>query len=239
MTSFQTIRARAEQRKGGAEKLQALLPPKRDAAALAALSDDRVLAEMAKRIFSAGFAWSVIETKWSGFEEAFLGFVPELLTLQPDEFWDGLLSDKRIVRNGAKIMAVRANAFFVAEIARDHGSFGKFLAEWPSSDQAGLLNLLAKRGARLGGNTGPMLLRFLGYDGFTLSKDVIACLRDAGVDIPEAVKSKRDLAKMQAQFNAWAKETRLGYAQLSKICALSVGENYSPEELHTRIGGGD
>jgi len=236
MTSFQTVLARAEQRKSGAEKLQALLPPKHDAAAPAALSDERVLAEMAKRIFSAGFAWSVIETKWSGFEEAFLGFVPELLTLQPDEFWDGLLSDKRIVRNGAKIMAVRANAFFVAEIARDHGSFGKFLAEWPSSDQAGLLNLLAKRGARLGGNTGPMLLRFLGYDGFTLSKDVIACLRDAGVDIHEAVKSKRDLAKMQAQFNAWAKETGLGYAQLSKICALSVGENYTPEEPHARMG---
>ena len=52
---------------------------------------------MAKRIFSAGFAWSVIETKWPGFEAAFLGFMPGLLTLQPDEFWDGLLSDKRML----------------------------------------------------------------------------------------------------------------------------------------------
>ena len=86
MTLFQTIRARAEQRKGGAENLQALLPPKHDAAALVALADDRVLAEMAKRIFSAGFAWSVIETKWLGFEAAFLGFAPGLLTLQQDEF---------------------------------------------------------------------------------------------------------------------------------------------------------
>jgi 3-methyladenine DNA glycosylase Tag len=149
------------------------------------------------------------------------------------------LIDKRIVRNGAKIMAVRTNAFFVAEIAREYGGFGKFPAQWPASDQARLLDLLAKRGARLGGDTGPMLLRFLGYDGFTLSKDVIACLRDAGVDIPEAVKSKRDLAKMQAQFNAWAKESGLGYAQMSRICALSVGENYAPEELHARMGGGD
>jgi 3-methyladenine DNA glycosylase Tag len=239
MMPFQNVQARAEHRKGGAGKLKALLPPKHDPAALAALADDRVLAEMAKRIFSAGFAWSVIENKWAGFEEAFLGFAPGRLTFQPDEFWDRLLIDKRIVRNGAKIMAVRANAFFVAEIAREYGSFGKFLAQWPASDQAGLLDLLAKRGARLGGNTGPMLLRFLGYDGFTLSKDVITCLRDAGVDIPEAVKSKGDLAKMQAQFNAWAKETGLGYAQMSRICALSVGENYTPEELHARIGGGD
>ena len=239
MTPFQNVQARAEHRKGGAEKLKALLPPKHDAAALAALSDDRVLAEMAKRVFSAGFAWSVVETKWPGFEEAFLGFVPGPLTLQPAEFWDRLLSDKRIVRNGAKIMAVCANAFFVAEIAREYGAFGKFLAQWPASDQARLLDLLAKRGARLGGNTGPMLLRFLGYDGFTLSKDVITCLRDAGVDIPEAVKSKRDIAKMQAQFNAWAEETGLGYAQMSRICALSVGENYTPEELHARMGGGE
>ena len=70
-----------------------------------------------------------------------------------------------------------------------------------------------------------MLLRFLGYDGFTLSKDVIACLRDAGVDIPEAVKSKRDLAKVQAQFNAWADATGLPYVHLSRICAMSIGEN--------------
>jgi 3-methyladenine DNA glycosylase Tag len=239
MTPFQDVQSRAEHRKGGAEKLKALLPPKTDASALAALSDDRVLAEMAKRVFSAGFAWSVIENKWPGFEAAFLGFAPGRLTLQPDEFWDRLLIDKRIVRNGAKIMAVQANAFFVAEIAREYGGFGKFLAQWPASDQAGLLDLLAKRGARLGGNTGPMLLRFLGYDGFTLSKDVIACLRDAGIDISEAVKSKRDLAKIQAQFNTWAEETGLGYAQMSRICALSVGENYTPEELHARMGGGD
>jgi hypothetical protein len=50
------------------------------------------------------------------------------------------------------------------------------------------------------------------------------------------LKSKRDLAKMQAQFNAWAKETGLGYVQLSKICALSMGENYTLEELRARMG---
>ena len=104
---------------------------------------------------------------------------------------------------------------------------------------AGFAWSVVETGARLGGNTGPRLLRFLGYDGLTLSKDVITCLRDVGVDIPEAVKSKRDLAKMQAQFNAWARETGLGYAQMSRICALSVGENNTPEELHARIGGGD
>ena len=50
------------------------MPPKPDPKALAALKDDRVLAEMTKRAFSAGFAWSVIELKRPGFEEAFFGF---------------------------------------------------------------------------------------------------------------------------------------------------------------------
>jgi 3-methyladenine DNA glycosylase Tag len=228
---FRTIRARAETRKGGAKALKALLPPKPDLKALAKLGDDRVLAEMTRRAFSAGFAWSVIETKWPGFETAFLKFEPGRLSLQPDEFWDGLIKDTRIVRNGAKIMSVRANAGFVRDVAKEHGSFGKLLAKWPSSNEIGLLELLAKRGSRLGGNTGQMLLRFLGWDGFVTSRDVVACLRDAGLDVAEVITSKRDLAKVQAQFNAWAEETGLPYMHLSRICAMSIGENYSTDTL--------
>ena len=101
LTPFKTIRARAETRKGGAEALARLMPPKTDLQALGKLRDDRVLAEMTKRVFSAGFAWSVIETKWPGFEESFLGFEPSRLTFEPDEFWHRLTMDARIVRNGA------------------------------------------------------------------------------------------------------------------------------------------
>jgi 3-methyladenine DNA glycosylase Tag len=229
MTTFKTIRGRAEARKGGPAALKKLLPKAPNAKALAKLADDRVLSEMTKRVFSAGFAWSVIESKWPGFEAAFLGFEPGKLTFQPDDFWHELINDKRIIRNGAKIMSVRDNAAFISEIAREHGSFGKFLGAWPSSDEVGLLDLLAKRGSRLGGNTGQLLLRFLGWDGFVTSKDVVACLRDSGLDIAEEVKSKGDLAKVQAQFNAWAKETGLPYAHLSRICALSVGEDRSEQ----------
>ena len=225
--SFKKIRARAEKRKGGANELEKLLPKKPNVSALAKLADDRALAEMTKRVFSAGFAWSVIESKWPGFEDAFLGFAPAKLTFQPDDFWESLSSDTRIVRNGAKILSVRQNAAFLQEIAREHGSFGKFLAGWPSSDEIGLLDLLHKRGSRLGGNTGQMFLRFVGWDGFVTSQDVVACLREAGLDIAEEVKSKGDLAKVQVQFNAWAEETGLPYAHLSRICALSVGENHA------------
>ena len=72
----------------------------------------------------------------------------------------------------------------------------------------------------------------LGWDGFVLSQDVVLCLRDAGLDIAADVKSKSDLAKVQAQFNAWAAETGLPYVHLSRICAMSIGENHPPERLH-------
>jgi len=233
MTSFNRIRARAEERKGGAEALNRMLPPRPDPEALAAVEDDRVLAEMTKRVFSAGFAWSVIESKWPGFEEAFLSFDPARLSFEPDEFWDGLVKDARIVRNAAKIMSVKANARFVREIGEEHGGFGRFLAGGPPSDEVGLLEVLAKRGARLGGNTGQMLLRFLGWDGFVISKDVATCLRDAGLDVAEEVKSKRDLKLVQEQFNTWAQETGLPYSHLSRICAYSIGEN---NEAHGPAG---
>src|SRR5581483_10429029 len=231
MIAFKTIRARAAKRKGGEAALTALLPKVPAQKALSRLGDDRVLAQMTKRIFSAGFVWSVIEQKWPGFEVAFLGFDPNRLLLQPDEFWEGLTGDKRIVRNPQKIMSVRDNAGFVTEIAREHGSFGKFLAAWPAGDQVGLLELLARRGTRLGGKTGQYFLRFIGKDGFVTSNDVVACLRDAGLDIAENPTSKKDMARIQATFNAWAEETGLPYTHLSRICAMSIGENYAAEAL--------
>jgi 3-methyladenine DNA glycosylase Tag len=74
MTPFKTIRLRAEKRKGGKASLDAMLPSVPGPEALSHLGDDRVLAEMTKRIFCSGFVWRVIEQKWPGFEAAFLGF---------------------------------------------------------------------------------------------------------------------------------------------------------------------
>lgn len=236
MAKFAAIRARAEGRKEGKAGLEALLPKITPKSALESLGDDRVLAEMARRVFSSGFSWSVIKSKWDGFEAAFLGFDPARLAFEPDDFWRALTGDARIVRNGAKIASVRDNANFVLEIAKENGSFGKFLAAWPSADEIGLLALLAGRGARLGGNTGQMLLRALGFDGFILSRDVVLCLRGAGLDIAPEPKSKGDLAKIQAEFNRWAKETGLPYTHLSRIAAMSIGENHMPAH-YVGLGG--
>ncbi len=231
MPTFAEIRARAEERKGGAGVLATLLGPKPDNAALAALPDARVLAAMAQRIFAAGFVWSVIESKWPGFEEAFLGFEPKRLLFQPDDFWHDLAADRRIVRNPQNIRAVRDNAAFVARVSDEHGSFGRFLATWPADDQIGLTAWLAKNGSRLGGHTGPFLLRSLGWDAFILWSDVVAALRDAGVDIAQNPTSKKDLAKAQAQINAWAEETGLPRVHISRILAMSIGENRVSGEI--------
>lgn len=236
MTDFARIRARAAKRKGGETVLGTLLPAVAPQKVLASVSDDRVLAEMARRIFSAGFVWSVIEAKWPGFEEAFLGFQPKALLFQPDEFWHDLARDTRIVRNPQKIRSVRDNAAFVDHVAKEHGSFGKFLSEWPVEDQVGLLELMAKRGSRLGGKTGQYFLRFIGFDGFVTSNDMVVALRDAGLDIGEQATSKGDLKKIQAQINDWAKATKLPRVHISRILAMSVGENYSAEKLQAYMG---
>lgn len=231
MADFQKIRARAAKRKGGEEALASLLGPMPDNAAVAKVPDDRILSTMAERIFAAGFVWRVIEQKWPGFEEAFLGFEPKRLLFQPDDFWHELASDKRIVRNPQKIKSVRDNAAFVDRVSKEHGGFGKFLAQWPADDQVGLTAYLGKHGSRLGGNTGQYFLRWLEWDTFVISADMAAALRDAGLDIAESPTSKRDLDKIQAQINQWSSETGLPRRHISRILAMSIGENRSVEAL--------
>lgn len=237
MVDFSRIRARAAERKGGEDVLASLLGQAVSNADVAKVADDRILSAMAERVFCAGFVWRVIEAKWPGFEEAFLGFEPKSLLFQPEEFWGDLASDARIVRNGQKIMSVRDNAAFVDRVSREHGGFGKFLAQWPADDQVGLMTYLGKHGNRLGGATAMFFLRWVGWDAFITSPDFTAALRDAGLDIAEAPTSKRDLAKVQWQLNEWHEQTGLPYRHLSRILSMSIGENRSAEELRQYMGG--
>ncbi|AZO43125.1 DNA-3-methyladenine glycosylase I [Mesorhizobium sp. M7D.F.Ca.US.005.01.1.1] len=236
MPDFKKIRARAAKRKGGEEELTSLLGPVPDNAAVADIADNRILSVMAERVFAAGFVWRVIEQKWPGFEEAFLRFEPKRLLFQPDDFWHDLASDQRIVRNPQKIKSVRDNAAFVERVSKEHGGFGEFLANWPADDQVGLMAYLGKHGSRLGGNTGQYFLRWLGWDAFVISGDMSAALRDAGLDIAESPTSKKDLDKIQRQINQWAAETRLPRRHISRILAMSIGENHSPQALREYMG---
>lgn len=220
MQTFAEIRERAEARKGGPEALEMLLPAPEDVD-IAALSDDRILSEFSKRVFQAGFNWSVVENKWPGFEEAFHGFDIGRNAMMSDEDLDAHLRDTRIIRHGTKILSVRDNAIFLSDLAREHGSAAVFFAGWPNDDLVGLWDVMKKRGARLGGVTGQYALRFLGKDSFILSRPVIAALHQAGV-IDGPATSKSALRKIQDAFNAWAAESGESYTRMSRILAMSV-----------------
>jgi 3-methyladenine DNA glycosylase Tag len=184
--------------------------------------DDRFLAGMAKAIFSSGFSWEVVEQKWPGFEAAFDGFDPHRVAFYADSDVARLLSDARIIRNGAKIEATIANARFIVGTAKEHGSFGAFLKGWPPSDQIGLMEHLKKNAARLGGSTAMYFLRFNGWDSFILSGDVVkALIREGVVDKPPT--SKADMRAVQDAFNAWTKESGRPQREVSRILSLSVG----------------
>lgn len=180
MRDFDELFAIAADRKGGADALEALLIKPLSPDALSATTDDRWLSAMAKCLFQAGFNWKVIEAKWPGTEEAFDNFDALRVASYHDDDMDRLLADKRIVRNGAKVMAVIENARFVRSLATDHRSAGVFFANWPNDTFVDLLTVLTKQGARLGGVTGQRMLRMMGRDGFVLSPDVVPVLSPKG-----------------------------------------------------------
>ncbi len=221
VASFQPVLELAIANKGGMDTLEKLLPTALPPKKLATIPDDRWLSMMTKRIFQSGFVWSVIEAKWQGFEEAFEGFEPRRVAMYADEQLDRLISDKGIVRNGAKIKSAIENAAFLVHLAQEHGSAAKAFADWPDADYIGLLDMLKKRGSRLGGNTGQYVLRSMGKPAFVLSKDVVtALIREGVVDKPPT--SKKALAAVQDAFNHWSRETGRDLSGLSRILAASV-----------------
>ena len=179
---FAEIEARAIERHGEeglAENVNQHKPKTK--AALRKIPDDRWLSKFTEMIFKAGFAWKVIDTKWPGFEEAFKGFDVNACAHMDDEWVDALLKDTRIVRNPQKVMTVQPNAQMLLDLAAEHGSAAKFFADWPDTNYVGLLELLNKRGKRLGGTTAAIALRMMGRTSFITSKDVNAALIAAGV----------------------------------------------------------
>lgn len=221
MTPFSTILDRALDRHGEAA-LRARFPAVASAATLRELPDDRALAALTQRVFSAGFRWSVIDQKWPGFELAFHGFdIDHVAGLDADGV-AALADDVRIVRNRPKILATIDNARFVQDTAAAHGSFGAWLAAWPADDPVGLWDALKAGGSRLGGHTGAFVLRHLGVDTFRFSDDVSQALIDAGV-VSKPPTGKRDRRAAQAAIVSWARAANLPLAHVSVVLACSVG----------------
>lgn len=222
MRTFQEIFEIAAERKGGVDALEAMLEPPLDVDQLAAVPDDRWLSQMAKCIFNAGFNWKVVEAKWDGFEAAFEGFDPNRVAMFSDDDLGRLTSDERIVRHGGKIRSVQENAVFVTDLAKEHGSAARFFANWPEEDYVGLLEVMKKRGSRLGGNTGQYFLRFMNKDSFILSSDVVGRLIAEGV-VDKVPTSKIAQRKVQEAFNAWRQESGRSLKEISRVLAMSIG----------------
>jgi len=221
---FAAIWERAARRHGGPQALEARLAKPKSHAALRRTRDDRILAEMTRQVFNAGFVWRVIEAKWPGFEQAFRGFDPKKVARLSNDDLAKLRRDDRIVRNPQKIQATRDNARFLVEVAEEHGSAAHWLADWPESDIVGLWDQLKQRGSRLGGFSGQMFLRHVGKDTPMLTGDVLAALRHAGVVTSKTPTSKKALAEIQAAFDAWRDESGRSLTEISRVLACSAGE---------------
>lgn len=222
MASFGPILKRATERTGGPKKLEAQLPVPKGADELAAYPDDRYLSDMCRRVFRAGLKHSLVDSKWPAFEEAFHGFHPGRITLMSDEDMEACMGNRALIRHWAKLSSVRDNAAAMQAVIRDHGGFGRWLADWPGDDAIGLWDRLARDFKQLGGNSGPYFLRMVGKDTFIFTGDVVEGLIAAGV-IDRKPTAKGDRKKAQAAFNAWSKETGRPLCQLSRILSLSVG----------------
>jgi 3-methyladenine DNA glycosylase Tag len=137
-----------------------------------------------------------------------------------DEKFDALVRDTRIVRNPRKIVTVRENAAFLMELRKDGGA-GQVLGGWPSTDYIGLLDLLKKQGAHLGGNSAQYAMRFMKRDSFILSQDVTARLIAEGI-IDKPAGSKSSMKAVQAAFNVWMDQSSRSLTEISRVLAMSV-----------------
>ena len=227
MFDFAPILSQALIRKGGERGLEAWIKEPPSVHILKQIPNDRVLAIMTKCVFQAGFVWRIIENKWPAFEKIFFNFDPQSLILLSPEQLDRISSDKSIVRNRQKVLSVPQNAGYVIEVSADHKSFANFVAQWPETDLIGLCMHMKKFGCRLGGLSGPRVLRKIGKDSFLLTKDVVTALKAAGLEIANEPSSQSDLIKVQNSFNHWRESTGYSLTRLSKICACSVGKNFT------------
>lgn len=220
MTPWDDIMALAEGRHGAAA-VRARWVTVVDAATLAARSDAQYLSALTRRVFRAGMTHAVVDRRWPAFEQAFFDFEPQKLVLMPDAMLDERLRDPALIRHGRKMASIRPNAQFMLDIAREYGSMGQLLAQWPADDTVGLWHLLSRRARSLGGRSAPAFLRMVGKDSWMPTDDVLAALTARG--LVTGLSSQRDRRAAQDAINHWQQQSGLAQAHISQTLAMTVG----------------
>ena len=85
------------------------------------LHGDRALFEkISLEAFQAGLSWITILRRRPGFRDAFEGFDPAVIATWDEARIDTLMTDERIIRNRAKIVATIGNAHAALEVGAQH-----------------------------------------------------------------------------------------------------------------------
>ena len=204
------------------QDLESLMPTIISRDELRCKPDSTYLSLMTRRIFQAGMKHSVVNDRWSHFDKVFWQFEPAKCALISDEQLESFMQDKGLIRHWAKMKTIPVNAAAMLDCRQEFGGFGGFLADWPEDDLPGLWRYIARKFARMGGNSAPYFLRTVGKDTFILTDDVVtALIREEVVD--KKPTSETGLKKVQEAFSQWQRESGYPYAHISKLLALSVG----------------
>jgi DNA-3-methyladenine glycosylase I len=103
------------------------------------LHDERRLFEMlCLEGAQAGLSWSTILKRRDGYREAYDGFDAERMAAYDDARQAQLLTDRRIIRNRAKVRAFRDNAAAVLALRAETGGLDAYL--WGFVDGQPVLN---------------------------------------------------------------------------------------------------
>jgi 3-methyladenine DNA glycosylase Tag len=128
-------------------------------------TDHDYFERMSRVILVSGLNWRTLEKKWPGIKKAFANFnINKVARFQEPEI-EALMANPDVIRNVAKIRAIVANAAEFQAIAKEHGSFARYLAELRQrGGEAGLRDVVSKRFAFLGKSTTVIFLFSVGED---------------------------------------------------------------------------
>jgi len=127
--------------------------------------DNEYLERMSRVIFVSGLNWGTVEKKWPGIRRAFDGFDVALVADFDDRKLDELMANADVIRNMPKIKAIVRNAATMQDIAKDYGSFRKYIDSLvASSSEADLITKMSKQFAFLGKSTAVIFLLSIGVE---------------------------------------------------------------------------